>query len=158
MIMDYKSCGCPDISYHGEEAWKPSWEHYSRQIGFMLCGDYAKGCEGSFWNVAMNMHWEAHRFVLPDLKNEMKWEKYFSTEAPEISQMEDSINREAYSEAEHQTCFDKKEILKGTKFSFVPFLYNQNRPKRSKSRERRCKNGYIRVFRQQNPRLLSNHV
>ena len=53
MIMDYKSCGCPDISYHGEEAWKPSWEHYSRQIGFMLCGEYAKGCEGRYYYVAV---------------------------------------------------------------------------------------------------------
>jgi len=119
-MKDDLCCGYPDLSYHNEQAWMPMLEKDTRNIGFMLCGEYAKGCEGSFWYVAMNMHWEAHRFVLPDLKNEMKWEKYFSTEAPEISQMEDSINREAYSEAEHQTCFDKKEILKGRHIMVAP--------------------------------------
>ncbi len=79
MIMDYKSCGSPDISYHGSEAWKPSWEHYSRHIGFMLCGEYAEGCEGSFYYVAVNMHWEDHDFALPKLPKNKKWKKLMTT-------------------------------------------------------------------------------
>ncbi len=73
MIMDYKSCGSPDISYHGSEAWKPSWEHYCRHIGFMLCGEYAEGCGGSFYYVVVNMHWEDHEFALPRLPKKKKW-------------------------------------------------------------------------------------
>lgn len=79
MIMDYKSCGCPDISYHGEEAWKPSWEHYSRHIGFMLCGEYAKGCEGQYYYVAVNMHWEDHEFALPKLPKKKVWKQLMMT-------------------------------------------------------------------------------
>lgn len=85
MIMDYKSCGCPDISYHGEEAWKPSWEHYSRQIGFMLCGDYAEGCEGKYYYVAVNMHWEDHTFALPKLPKKKVWKKLMATSNKEVS-------------------------------------------------------------------------
>lgn len=79
MIMDYKSCGSPDISYHGSEAWKPSWEHYNRHIGFMLCGEYAQDCEGSFYYVAVNMHWEEHEFALPKLPKKKKWKKLMET-------------------------------------------------------------------------------
>lgn len=85
MIMDYKSCGCPDISYHGEEAWKPSWEHYSRQIGFMLCGDYAEGCEGKYYYVAVNMHWEDHEFALPKLPKKKVWKKLMATSNKAVS-------------------------------------------------------------------------
>ncbi len=83
MIMDYKGCGYPDISYHGSEAWKPSWEHYSRHMGFMLCGEYAKDCEGKFFYVAINMHWEVHTFALPKLPKGLAWKKEFSTEVEE---------------------------------------------------------------------------
>ncbi len=79
MIMDYKSCGCPDISYHGSEAWKPSWEHYSRHIGFMYCGDYADSCKGKYYYVAVNMHWEDHEFALPKLPKKKKWKELFTT-------------------------------------------------------------------------------
>lgn len=85
MIMDYKSCGCPDISYHGEEAWKPSWEHYSRQIGFMLCGEYAKGCEGQYYYVAVNMHWEDHEFALPKLPKKKVWKQFLLTSNKTVS-------------------------------------------------------------------------
>jgi glycogen operon protein len=98
MIMDYKSCGCPDISYHGEEAWKPSWEHYSRQIGFMLCGDYAEGCEGKYYFVAVNMHWEDHEFALPKLPKKKVWKKLMTTSAKEVSVIDanDNINDAVY--------------------------------------------------------------
>lgn len=83
MIMDYKSCGCPDISYHGEEAWKPCWEHYSRQIGFMYCGDYADGCKGKYYYVAINMHWEDHSFALPKLPKNKVWKRLLTTTSKE---------------------------------------------------------------------------
>ena len=85
MIMDYKSCGSPDISYHGTEAWKPSWEHYSRHIGFMLCGDYAEGCDGRFYYVAVNMHWEDHEFALPKLPKKKAWKMLMKTGNKDIS-------------------------------------------------------------------------
>lgn len=79
MIMDYLSCGYPDISYHGEEAWKPSWEHYNRHIGFMLCGDYVKDCKGKFYYVAINMHWEKQTFSLPKLPKGKEWKVLLQT-------------------------------------------------------------------------------
>ena len=36
-IMDYKSCGRPDVSYHGENAWKPEFENFRRQFGILYC-------------------------------------------------------------------------------------------------------------------------
>lgn len=78
--MDYISCGYPDISYHGEQAWYPKYENYNRSIGIMFCGKYAKmgekteeQTEDGFIYIAYNMHWVEHQFALPKLPAGMKW-------------------------------------------------------------------------------------
>lgn len=76
-LMDYAACGYPDLSYHGENAWRPDMEYYSRHIGLMFCGKYArtrKGQEDAFLYLAMNMHWEKHILALPRLPKGMKWQ------------------------------------------------------------------------------------
>ncbi|MDO5572419.1 MAG: hypothetical protein Q4G60_00400 [bacterium] len=75
-IMDYISCGYPDLSYHGESAWYPKFDNHIRHIGMMFCGKYAKinhSQEDSFLYAAFNMHWDTHAFGLPKLPKNMKW-------------------------------------------------------------------------------------
>lgn len=74
--LDYLGCGCPDISLHGKDAWKPLLEHYSRQLGVMYSGRYAvdrNGCADADFYVALNMHWEPHEFALPKLPKDKCW-------------------------------------------------------------------------------------
>lgn len=74
--MDYISCGFPDISFHGVKAWYPDYSHYSRILGVMLSGRYArinrKENDRTFY-LAFNMHWEKHEFDLPKLPDNMQW-------------------------------------------------------------------------------------
>lgn len=70
-LMDYKSLGWPDVSYHGEKAWYPQFEYYSRNIGIMYCGAYAE--DQSFY-VAYNMHWEPRQFALPCPEKGERWQ------------------------------------------------------------------------------------
>lgn len=79
MLMDYLSCGYPDLSFHGEEAFRPSWEHYSRQVGLLFCGDYA-GEKGTLTYLAINMHWEEHCFAYPKLKKGSEIQCVFTTD------------------------------------------------------------------------------
>lgn len=82
-LMDYISCGYPDLSYHGEEPWKPSFEYHSRQLGVLLCGKYAKidrKTEDDFFYLAFNLHWENHSFGLPDLPKDLEWSLEMSTD------------------------------------------------------------------------------
>ncbi|HKM21706.1 MAG TPA: alpha-amylase [Lachnospiraceae bacterium] len=75
-IMDYISCGYPDLSYHGEAAWYPNFDNHIRYIGVMLCGKYAKidrRQDDDFFYFAYNMHWDVHKFGLPKLPKGMKW-------------------------------------------------------------------------------------
>lgn len=108
MIMDYLSCGYPDISYHGEEAWKPSWEHYSRHIGFMLCGDYAKECKGKFYYIAINMHWEKHQFSLPKLPKGKEWKVILQTGNKKINESTSLPMKE--KEEENSYSIDERSI------------------------------------------------
>jgi glycogen operon protein len=81
-IMDYLSCGYPDLSYHGKKAWYPEFENYNRQIGLMYCGKYAineKGKEDDFIYIAYNMHWIEHEFALPNLPKDKKWKIMIDT-------------------------------------------------------------------------------
>jgi len=79
-LMDYISCGCPDLSYHGSEAWRPAWEPYNRHIGILLNGIYGREKEEGCWYIAVNMHWESHEFALPKLPKGQTWRKVLCTE------------------------------------------------------------------------------
>lgn len=81
-LMDYISCGYPDLSYHGESAWRPQTESYHRHIGMMFCGKYAGTGgkeEDSFLYIAINMHWENHELALPRLPKGMCWKTVIMT-------------------------------------------------------------------------------
>lgn len=81
-IMDYISCGFPDLSYHSYEAWSPKFDGYRRNIGLMLCGKYYHlddGKEDDFFFFAYNMHWDKHDFALPKLPKGLKWDLCISS-------------------------------------------------------------------------------
>ena len=81
-IMDYASCGFPDLSYHGDMAWSPRFDNHLRHIGLMICGKYARLSrtqEDDFFYIAYNMHWEDHTFALPKLSKGLKWDVCFYT-------------------------------------------------------------------------------
>lgn len=81
-IMDYASCGFPDLSYHGDMAWNPRFDNHLRHIGIMICGKYAKLTrtkEDDFFYIAYNMHWENHTFALPKLPKGLVWTVGFAT-------------------------------------------------------------------------------
>ncbi len=81
-IMDYISCGYPDLSYHGQNAWRPQLENYNRHVGMMYCGKYVlmkHGKNDDFFYIAINMHWESHELALPKLPKGMKWKLLYAT-------------------------------------------------------------------------------
>ena len=78
-MLDRFGQGYPDLSYHGEEAWKAQLESYNRHIGIMYCGKNESADEGDYVYIAYNMHWNAHRFALPSIANH-KWVSVICTE------------------------------------------------------------------------------
>lgn len=80
--MDYISCGMPDLSFHGTAPWYADYNHYSRQLGILLCGAYVGKDRNSFDNsfyLAFNFHWEEAEFHLPDTRKGEEWELFLST-------------------------------------------------------------------------------
>lgn len=95
-LMDDLACGYPDLSYHGQNAWRPQTENYFRHIGVLLCEKYAgidEAKDGLIY-LAMNMHWESHGLALPRPPKGMCWRPAFSTAAEEDSQKEETGNDE----------------------------------------------------------------
>lgn len=81
-VMDYLSCGLPDVSYHGVKAWCPEFDNFRRQLGILYCGEYCTKTSGErddYFFVAYNMHWEPHEFSLPKLPKELLWHMSFNT-------------------------------------------------------------------------------
>ena len=84
-VMDYKSFGYPDLSYHSSRAWYASYDNVSHHIGMMYCGLYAQKEDGQcddFIYVAYNFHWEAHEFALPRIRKQ-KWYRIFNSVSEE---------------------------------------------------------------------------
>ena len=106
MVMDYLSCGHPDVSYHGVKAWCPEFENFRRQLGIMYCGQYAEKPDGGpddYFFVAYNMHWEPHEFALPNLPKKMKWHLAINTDAKEINGI--------YEEGSEPEAQDQKQFI-----------------------------------------------
>ena len=85
-MTDRLGYGCPDLSYHGEEAWKVDLSNYNRHIAMMYCGRYARKdnkSEDDMIYIAYNMHWESHQFALPSLQGGYRWEVVNDTDSPE---------------------------------------------------------------------------
>jgi glycogen operon protein len=80
---DYVGSGRPDISWHGERAWAPDWSAGSRRLAFMLCGRHAFGgtvADDDIY-VALNMHWDAALFELPEPRANARWHVFANTGA-----------------------------------------------------------------------------
>lgn len=89
-VMDYLACGHPDVSYHGVKAWYPEFENFRRELGILYCGKYAKkpdGTEEDYFFVVYNMHWENHKFALPNLPKKFRWYVVFNTDMREENGM-----------------------------------------------------------------------
>ena len=74
-----------DIVWHGVVPYHPDWAWHSHSLAFsFLCypirvGD---GFVTPTVYVAMNMHWEDHRFTLPSLKEDHSWFELVNTAKP----------------------------------------------------------------------------
>ncbi len=73
---DYGHKGCPDLSYHGENAWLSGFYDGNAAFGTMYCGDYVKkenGEKDDYIYVGYNFHSGLNYLALPKLPNKKKW-------------------------------------------------------------------------------------
>lgn len=99
--QDVIKCGIPDVSYHGEYAWRRPSEISSRQLGVYYCGAVAAD-DDCF--VIYNMHWLEHSFALPVLSKGKKWHLLASTE-------EGVLEQPRILEKQHDMMVDERTIL-----------------------------------------------
>ena len=93
---DVRSCGYPDLSFHGSKAWYGAFEPMNRHLGCMYDQEYADG-EG-FLYLAFNFHWEPHAFALPLLPRQMSWH-----------QIMDTSKKESFIAADEQIIYEKEK-------------------------------------------------
>lgn len=72
-MLDTLSCGMPDLSIHGMQAWRPDFSNYSRMLGMLYYGKYTQDREGRSVYIIYNMYWEAKSFDLPNLPKGCTW-------------------------------------------------------------------------------------
>ena len=87
-LMDQISCGYPDFSCHGNEAYRPDLSGHSHMLGMLYCGLYEK--DSPFIYVCYNFHWDPLRVALPKLPDGLKWKLISDTDkrglVPEIKE------------------------------------------------------------------------
>ncbi len=84
-LMDYISCGYPDLSWHGKEAWRPDMSGHSHMLGMLFCGMYDNSAKDKpFVYVSFNMHWTSQEMALPKLPEGLKWKLLMDTDDREL--------------------------------------------------------------------------
>ena len=77
--------GYPEMSFHGTEPWRLDWQNPGLCFAYL----YAEDCRrfgtatDQFLYIAVNAHWEAHRFTLPVVPAGFRW--YLAFEAYGLS-------------------------------------------------------------------------
>ncbi len=107
-MTDYCACGCPDLSLHGEEAWKIETDDLTRHFAMLYADHYAdvdkdgrwlkgadKSRKGGFIFIAVNMHWSPHVFALPKIHPDKKWKVVIDTAdaEDEVYELNENIKR-----------------------------------------------------------------
>ena len=81
-LNDYGRKGCPDLSYHGANAWLSGFYQENTALGIMYCGDYAKkedGTNDDYIYVGYNFHSGLNHLALPKLPDKKKWYMVMNT-------------------------------------------------------------------------------
>lgn len=79
--VDKTSCGIPDVSFHGENAWQIPEQMTSKHLGV-----YYHHADGTDCFVAYNMHEEEQTFALPTLPKGKAWHLVVSTASDVIGE------------------------------------------------------------------------
>lgn len=95
-MMDVNHCGYPDLSYHGEEAWKSQMNNYHRHLG-ILYADSTTERKPALCYVAYNMHWESKTFCLPAPPKKKRWQSILATGSVTEGEAEHSFKVEGRS-------------------------------------------------------------
>ncbi len=148
-LMDYMSCGYPDLSYHGQSAWRPRTESYNRQIGVMYCGKYARRGrdeEDDFFYLALNMYWEPMELAMPRLPADMRWKLVKSTEEQAVRAKKEPEGKERAAEESAadngaENLSDKVISVPGRSCALyigVPVTENRGKKRKSGKRPKRA--------------------
>lgn len=70
-LLDTKSYGCPDLSYHGEAAWISSESFNRDALGILYCGEYAGETEDVY--LGFNFSGLHKSLALPKQHKKRKW-------------------------------------------------------------------------------------
>ena len=109
---DYKGTGYPDISFHGTKAWKADWSKSSRVLAIMLDGGHAKNgyaIDDTIY-IAINMHWEAIPFEIPQLSETKNWYVSVNTDMPSPFDFHE-LNKEPIIENQHLFILGPRSVV-----------------------------------------------
>lgn len=86
--VDKTSCGVPDVSFHGENAWQIPNQMASKHLGV-----YYHHADGTDCFIAYNMHEEEQTFALPALRRGKEWYRVLSTADAQIGEEELAVSQ-----------------------------------------------------------------
>lgn len=109
---DYKGTGYPDISFHGTQAWNADWSSSSRVLAIMLDGGHAKNghAKDDTVYIAINMHWEALPFELPQLPEDKSWYISVNTDMPSPYDFHE-LNNEPVMENQYSCILGPRSVV-----------------------------------------------
>lgn len=104
-VMDYKSLGYPDLSYHSDKAWYIRFQKEECCMGILYCGEYALEKEDDdYIYLALNLDWRKQKLALPKLPKGIHWHREFDTGSENTIEMQKIRDEECMIEVPERTC------------------------------------------------------
>ncbi len=101
-FTDYKQCGYPDLSYHGEGGWRVGKDGGEKTIGMLYACAYAEKPE--FLYIGYNFSGLDRNLALPALPRKYRWERILDTEAESGSKLELEENARSFLIRKQSVC------------------------------------------------------
>lgn len=96
LMFDSLSCGMPDVSIHGTQAWRADFSYYSRMLAVLLYGAYQQkqdGTQDESLYIIFNMYWESRSFDLPNLPGDKEWHLAVETYGNTFNELPEPVKR-----------------------------------------------------------------
>ncbi len=77
----YNGTGYPELSFHGVQPWHLDWQNPGLCFAYLYAEDHRRFGLGDdqFLYIAVNAHWEEHRFALPVIPEGFFWHLAFAS-------------------------------------------------------------------------------
>ncbi len=137
-FSDIAASGFPDVSFHGQEAWKPDFGGHSHSVGIMFNEAYAEeNPSAGLIYLAINAHWHSQQFGVPTPPAGWRWRVLADT----FEQQSFAAEPEVIADQRHVNVHGRSILILRAVKEFDPKTVKKSAPEVKETEPQKKENG-----------------